>query len=83
MNKIAQKLISKKKECVVCGGCVAVCPNNAIKFIDNITKEEIPITNYGRPRLNEQPIMVWDIDKCNQCGNCIKGCPGEALSFEK
>ena len=77
-----EKLITDKNKCSCCGGCVAVCPKNAIRFLDQTTKQEIPILKHGRPRTDEQPIMVWDVDKCDHCGNCIRGCPLELLSFK-
>lgn len=53
-------LFSKKEECCGCSACCAICPNGAIRMIED---EE----GFAYPQV--------DGDKCVGCYLCLKVCP--------
>jgi NADPH-dependent glutamate synthase beta subunit-like oxidoreductase/ferredoxin len=83
-------------ECILCGGCVDVCPENCIELvrldsikIDGRFEEDI---NAEFSYLNSEPInlssntatvMVKDEEKCIRCGLCAKRCPVDCIAMER
>ena len=76
--------------CVLCGGCVDVCPTACLKIVslDHVgatpewsgTVEEtlgpgIAITDHSA--------ILKDEDRCIRCGLCAARCPAEAISMER
>jgi formate dehydrogenase beta subunit len=60
--------------CILCGGCVDVCPENVIRIvrvdrIDGLADDE------------PASALVLQEDFCIRCGLCIERCPTDALSF--
>jgi len=53
-------------ECMACGSCEDICPNEAI-----VPKSSG--TSYS--------MMEIDVDKCNNCRTCLEqaDCPGDAI----
>ena len=52
----------RRKLCIGCGTCVALCPKKALEMIECLE------TGTYLPRLDDS--------KCNKCGLCLKICPG-------
>lgn len=80
MMKLIWKEKDKNRQCMFCKGCIAVCPSEALKFVDANTGKDIP-DEFGRPKLTEKPKLVWDKDKCTECKMCISSCPEEVIKF--
>jgi formate dehydrogenase beta subunit len=60
--------------CILCGGCVDVCPEKCIRIIPS---EQID----GLPAAAPSSALIIQEDFCIRCGLCIDRCPTNALSF--
>ena len=65
--------------CILCGGCVDICPENCIRIVP---MEEIR----GDPMPAEMPAgpasaLILQEDRCIRCALCIERCPTDALSM--
>lgn len=79
--------IFSSTKCILCGGCVDVCPESCLRLIDirqihlDERLERILRTRYG----SEQPIgsaIIKDEERCIRCGLCAKRCPTGAITME-
>ena len=79
-------------DCLACGQCVPVCPNDA-NFTYDVEPAEIEGRNFkivGSQVLPEEPFNLkirkgeqWAVyaDFCNECGNCDVYCPEDGGPF--
>ncbi len=72
------------EKCVLCGGCIDVCPHNCISMI---SRENVEVAD---PSHNENVMagdwdaaMVIDEEKCIRCGLCVKRCPVNAITMKR
>jgi ferredoxin len=79
--------IFSSTKCILCGGCVDVCPESCLRLIDirqihlDERLERILRTRYE----SEQPIgsaIIKDEERCIRCGLCVKRCPTGAITME-
>jgi len=83
--------------CILCGGCVDVCPQNCYKMVrldkiqGNPRLEAIVETRYGISLdsfrkggqvLDQGTAMIKDETRCIRCGLCAKRCPTGAITME-
>ncbi len=83
--------------CILCGGCVDVCPQNCYKLVrlDKIEGEQrleamiedkygIPLGAFqiGGEVLAQGTAMIKDEARCVRCGLCAERCPTGALTME-
>jgi formate dehydrogenase beta subunit len=61
--------------CILCGGCVDICPENCIRIIP---METIDGVEAARP----SSALVIQEDLCIRCGLCVDRCPTDALSLQ-
>jgi formate dehydrogenase beta subunit len=76
--------------CVLCGGCVDVCPTLVLKLVP---LSEIQMTPEMRAaveeslgkdvNLAEQSAIIKDEDRCIRCGLCAVRCPVQAITMEQ
>jgi ferredoxin len=76
--------------CVLCGGCVDVCPTLCLKLVplDDIEpSREIEIAARSALGSGAEPsrnsAILKDEDRCIRCGLCATRCPVEAISMER
>ncbi len=61
-------------KCILCGGCVDVCPENVIRIV--------PVERIdGLVETVSASALILQEDFCIRCGLCIDRCPTRALSF--
>ena len=60
MGKAISSLYNRKEECCGCTACMAICPKEAIKRIEDEEGFEYPVIN---------------TEKCVGCYLCLKICP--------
>lgn len=65
--------------CVLCGGCVDVCPTLCLKIVP---LSDLDIEAAGMDRENDSAILK-DEDRCIRCALCAWRCPVEAITMER
>ena len=70
-------------KCILCGGCVDVCPEYCLKMvsINNIEGGENLVKLIGK-KGDVQTAMLKDETKCIRCGLCAKRCPTGTITME-
>jgi len=61
--------------CILCGGCVDVCPEKCIRILP---AEQIEGLTAGTPA----SVLVLQEDRCIRCALCVDRCPTDALSLD-
>jgi formate dehydrogenase beta subunit len=76
--------------CVLCGGCVDVCPESCLRIVDvvNLNGDETltaAITaRYGsKPNRGMAAAIIKDETACIRCGLCAARCPTHAITMER
>jgi formate dehydrogenase (NADP+) beta subunit len=62
--------------CILCGGCVDVCPENCIRIVPLEEIEGLEASEPGKPA----SAMIIQEDFCIRCALCVERCPTDALS---
>ena len=86
--------IFDRTKCILCGGCVDICPKNCFRMarLDEIGGDErlstLVESLYGVPleeaeQSNVATAMIKDESRCIQCGLCVKRCPTGAIAMEE
>ncbi|MDP2643680.1 MAG: FAD-dependent oxidoreductase [Desulfobacterales bacterium] len=80
--------IFSSTKCILCGGCVDVCPESCYRIIDirQIREDEnlkkIIQARFGSDSPSAAAI-IKDEERCIRCGLCAKRCPTGAISMEQ
>lgn len=76
--------------CVLCGGCVDVCPTLCLKLVrlsDLAPTDELGTAIRGSlgpgADLSENSAIVKDEDRCIRCALCVMRCPVGAITMER
>ena len=76
--------------CVLCGGCVDVCPMLCLKIVSLDRVEATPEWNAAVERtvgsgaaLAEHSAILKDEDRCIRCALCAMRCPVDAIAMER
>jgi NADPH-dependent glutamate synthase beta subunit-like oxidoreductase len=75
--------------CVLCGGCVDVCPTSCLKIVSLSQLEPQPDlvsaieAALGAPDLDENSAILKDEDRCIRCALCEMRCPVGAITMER
>ena len=80
-------------ECILCGGCVDICPESCIELVsldrleadETLTtglQEDYDIVIKGENTTETGAIMIKDEDICIRCGLCAKRCPVGCITME-
>ena len=68
--------------CILCGGCVDVCPTDCLKLVPVRTIADDEIVASIVERLGARTAMLLDPVRCIRCGLCAARCPTEAVRME-
>ncbi|MHB8953597.1 MAG: FAD-dependent oxidoreductase [Pirellulaceae bacterium] len=76
--------------CVLCGGCVDVCPTQCLKLVSladlepdaDLSSAIRSVLGDGVP-LAAHSAIVKDEDRCIRCALCAMRCPTEAITMER
>lgn len=70
--------------CILCGGCIDVCPYDCISMV---SRENVEATDALRDERHVSgdwdAVMVIDEEKCIRCGLCVKRCPVNAITMKR
>ncbi len=80
-------------ECILCGGCVDICPENCIDLVSldridadelltSILDEDYDIVLRGETEDTIGAVMIKDEDICIRCGLCAMRCPVGCITME-
>jgi formate dehydrogenase major subunit len=70
------------KRCILCGGCVDVCPHGCIQMIplDEIECDKaVPDLSH----IQQGAALILDETYCIRCGLCMQRCPTGAIEMER
>lgn len=74
--------------CILCGGCVDVCPEYCLKFVKPTYLEgsedlkKLYKEKYGSEHPQNGTAIIKNEDRCIRCGLCAKRCPTGAITME-
>lgn len=76
--------------CVLCGGCVDVCPTQCLKLVSLTNIADSPEINAAiggsiglDADLDRNSAILKDEDRCIRCALCAIRCPVDAISMER
>ncbi|MDP2935450.1 MAG: FAD-dependent oxidoreductase [Dehalococcoidia bacterium] len=71
-------VIIDSEKCILCGGCVDVCPYNALSMVSLAAFE----LDEGLPVNGERGgVLLLNEERCVRCGLCEARCPTKAISM--
>lgn len=75
-------------KCVLCGGCVDVCPESCLKIVSLsrlVGNEELEAlrTAHIDANVDETSAIIKDETVCIRCGLCAERCPNTAITMER
>lgn len=79
-------------KCILCAGCVDVCPEHCLRLVDLIQVsgderyEALIQQRYGVPaaelKAGQAGAIIKNEEKCIRCGLCADRCPTQAITME-
>lgn len=77
-------------KCILCGGCVEVCPTSCLKLVglDELAQspdvEQLLAQEFGpNAVLSQHSAIIKDETVCIRCANCAMRCPTAAITMER
>ena len=86
-NTIFEESAAEGTECILCGGCQDICPEDCIEIVPadgvaelpQFARELAPILVDGRA---EGTILIKDEQICIRCGLCALRCPAGTITMQ-
>jgi formate dehydrogenase major subunit len=86
--------IFDRTKCILCGGCVDICPKSCFRMarLDEVEGDEkfpkliesLYDTSIAKAeKLHLATVMIKDESRCIQCGLCVKRCPTGTITMEE
>ena len=72
-----------QSECIMCEGCVDICPWKCIHMLDAGTVAESTNTEQPGVDPDDHVIFVVDEDVCTRCALCVDRCPTGVIILGK
>lgn len=78
--------VFNRELCILCGGCVDICPKSCFKMVPTEKiKGTSELNNFIKTYFGENETataMIKDETRCIRCGLCAKRCPVGAITME-
>ena len=72
-----------ESECILCAGCVDICPWKCIHFFDpSIVTEAFDVDNPAEKEENGALFLIDDTE-CTRCKLCVDRCPTNVITIGK
>jgi formate dehydrogenase beta subunit len=76
------------ERCILCGGCVDVCPTVCLKLVSIDRLERTPeletaLKDFLGEDAGESSAILKDEERCIRCGLCAQRCPTTAITMER
>ncbi|MDJ0497968.1 MAG: 4Fe-4S binding protein [Acidimicrobiia bacterium] len=81
--KPKQFLHINESECILCEGCVDICPWKCIHYLSLDAIEEAANVEDPKVKPENGGFFVVDEDACTRCALCIDRCPTGVISLGK
>jgi len=92
VNTIFEGTEEAATECILCGGCVDVCPENCLEIApagwldgDGDTRAAVEAefqAELGAPGDNFATLLIKNEEACTRCGLCEQRCPVNCITME-
>jgi len=77
--------------CILCGGCIDVCPENCLSIIDvaqihaatGSAMEQLLAARYAGEAAPNGAAIIKDDARCVRCDLCVRRCPTDAITMER
>ena len=67
------------EQCILCEGCVDICPWYCIFMVDPLAVEESGNVELARQMSGNDILFLIDDNACTRCNLCVERCPTGAL----
>lgn len=72
------------EQCILCGGCIDVCPHNCIAMVSRENCEaDRTLDDEETVSGDWDAVMAIDEERCIRCGLCVKRCPVGAITMKR
>ena len=86
-NTIFEESVDEETECILCGGCQDVCPEDCIEILPSAlvlplpdsALELAPLLSEGR---RTGAVFIKDEETCIRCGLCAARCPAGTITMQ-
>ncbi len=86
-NTVFEESIESGTECILCGGCQDICPEDCIEIVPGAqtldlpprSRELAPLLVEGR---REGSILIKNEEVCIRCGLCAARCPAGTITMQ-
>lgn len=72
-----------QEECILCEGCVDICPWRCIHMLSTSTIEEAEGVEKPGEDPDDHVVFVVDEDECTRCALCVDRCPTGVIILGK
>ena len=82
-NRVKQFIHIDQSECIMCEGCVDICPWKCIHMVRTDAVDEAIGTELPGDDPNDKVIFTIDDDVCTRCALCVDRCPTGVIILGK
>jgi ferredoxin len=78
-----QFLHINQAECILCEGCVDICPWKCIHYLSMDVIDEAVNVDDPSEKPENRGVFIVDEDECTRCALCIDRCPTNVITLGK
>ncbi len=86
-NTVFEESVEAGTECILCGGCQDICPEDCIEIVPAVQVRELPPRSRELAPLlvegrREGSILIKNEEVCIRCGLCAARCPAGTITMQ-